>query len=381
MFRNKKKPPSAPALPAGIEAEISSLSANLSLEPEPKKPSLWIRAGKRFLRKMQGFYVAPNSPSVTGERSWVAKIARWQIAFTFFGWLAGSLIGKYLFIRPWMTALWCVASILPSLIAGIPRARLSFWLATYSGMSGLPLIWLAPSLPWYGPVAQMAFPLAHLFLRIRNERRDILYEENQTVTQAAADPVAQLARIIEKHRQKVIGAKSEFARHLDELENKLSQVRRDRSHWERRVEQHPDSQLFAARFSEALAMERRLNESCAALYSSKHEIMAGLDRLQGRIPTINDEINDWRQDQAHQTLMDEAGILADETEIIVRQTISAFSADIQKIAGEIEGLRIQIAGGTCDPRLIVATEDKAGEIIDDSETSTALTKALANANL
>ena len=380
MFWKSRKPSQAPALPTGIESEINLLAAKLDTEPKPKKPSVWPKALRNFREKLRGEYNRHQRVIYTSP--WQNSIARWQLAFSFIGLLAASLVTQYMWTRPVMTAIWFVACLAPSGITLLAkRVRASFWISTVVGSSGFLLFFLTPPLRWYGPIIQLVIPIAHFGARILKEKAIIRNEEIAAAEREVADPTKQLAMIIEKHRQKVAGANSELGIHLAQLESKLSQVRLDRTHWERRARQQPDSQLFAKRLSEARAMEKRLDDSCDTLFLKKREILAGLDELEGRIPIIDSEIEDWRQDRAHQELMDEAGILADETEVVIRRTIQAFSSDIQAIAGKIEGMRIQIAGGVCEPKLIGATEQTISSILADTEQIIAAPTTSAAANL
>jgi chromosome segregation ATPase len=271
----------------------------------------------------------------------------------------------------------------PTIASSCGKHRATFWLATFVGLTGLPLLFLSSApLPWYGLVASLALPVGcALFVTMLTMRADLRKEADDNKRRIVAeqqDPVRKLHQLIIEHRQKIIGRDSEFGLHLAKLEDRHSKTRINQAHWTRRNQAHPNSPLYAARLAAAERLSNRLGADIEVLLGKKQEIIADLDRLESRLPQIDSELEDWRRDRELQDLTDEEEQLSRETEEIARRTIFAFAKEMQKIAVGIEGLRLNIAGYTCDPRLIEATDEKAGEILEDTRATVASSNAATN---
>jgi len=373
MFRKKIKPTESRALPPDVDAEIHGLISKLKTKSGIKKTNAFLRALKVVYTKIS---INPRYRPRSVEK-WVVNVCIGQLSLSALGLMGGIIDAR--------TLPACLAAV-PFIVAFVlfvkENHRLAILLATLSSLVGLPMIFLSLfHLSWLAFVIQLTPPIGHLLFLTLKEMRAKSQEETRTNEQRTNElqkaPIQGLRQLIAEHRQQIIGKESEFGSLLAKLEGKLSQIRLNRIYWEKRSRTNPDSTLFAARLAAARRLEDRLTEDIGSLQGKKQQIVAGLDQLEARLPTIDSELEDWRRDRELQTLTAEEEQLSRETEEIARRTIFAFAAEMQHIAAGIEGLRLNIAGYTCDPHAIEATDQKAGEIISDTGASIAASNIVA----
>jgi len=386
-MKNEKQTAS---MPPEIDAEINGLVAKLETKPKVVKQNAFWMAVKALNDKIRhcGCGIAPDRRQYNLDWKWLKRTCHWQLALSILGWVGCVTLTRYLVSAPqsaFQSVIWLLGIILPAIYAAAySKNRAQFWLSSFAGLFGLPLLFLSSvRLPWYGLAIALAPPAGRVFFLILRTMSDQLHEEEQvaerSIVERRQDPVRSLQRLIAEHRQKIIGQESEFGSHLAKLEDRHSKIRLNLAYWTKRHQSNHESSLYTTRLEAAQRLSDRLSADIEVLRGKKQEIMEGLDQLESRLPQIDNELEDWRRDQELQTLTDEEAQLSRETEEIVTRTVFDFAREMQKIASGIEGLRLNIAGDACDPRLIELTEQRIDEAIDHTRESITTSEAATRA--